>query len=308
MRFARLFPYVGILATILRHGVFRPHAGRDHSGYLSHIVKRMPDNSCDRAVRSFRGDGFDFIPAARTPAMINSSAAAMSHRETDEVIRILLVDDHVIFRAAIRTILTMQSDMLVVAEASDGIEALEMIRKHEPRVVVMDLEMPGGDGTVATVAISRLANPPLVVVLTMHSEEESLVPLLKSGASGFLSKDAQPDELLRAIRVVAGGDMYVRPRAASLLASRIHSPPHDSSFEAARSKMAKLSEREREVLLQMARGYNGPEIGTRIGISPKTVETYKRRIAEKIGLEHRSDYVSFALTTGLMSCPDRGRN
>jgi Response regulator containing a CheY-like receiver domain and an HTH DNA-binding domain len=168
--------------------------------------------------------------------------------------------------------------------------------------------MPGGDGTVATAAISRLANPPLVVVLTMHSEEESLVPLLASGASGFLSKDAQPEDLLRAIRAVAAGDMYVRPRAASLLAARIHAPIRDSSLEAARLRMAKLSEREREVLLQIAQGYNGPEIGTRIGISPKTVETYKRRIAEKIGLEHRSDYVSFALTSGLMAGTDRGRN
>jgi DNA-binding NarL/FixJ family response regulator len=240
--------------------------------------------------------------------MINSAAAPVSPLKTVDVIRIMLVDDHVIFRVAIRAILSMQPDMLVVAEASDGIEALEMIRKHAPRVVVMDLEMPGGNGVTATAAISRLADPPVVIVLTMHSEEDRLVPLLASGASGFLSKDARPEDLLQAIRAVAGGDMYVRPRAASLLAARIHAPVHESSEEIARTRMAKLSERERQVLLQIARGYNGPEIGTRIGISAKTVETYKRRIAEKIGLEHRSDYVSFALTTGLMGGPDKGRN
>jgi two-component system, NarL family, response regulator NreC len=242
-------------------------------------------------------------PVTRIYAMINCSIAPARH-EADEVIRILLVDDHVIFRAAMRAVLSMEADMLVVGEASNGIEALEMVKRHEPHVVIMDLEMPGGHGTVATVAISRLANPPFVIVLTMHSEEESLVALLTSGASGFLSKDAQPEELLRAIRVVAGGEMYVRQRAASILAARIHSPARISSLEVARSKIGRLSDREREVLVQIARGYNGPEIGTRIGISPKTVETYKRRIAEKIGLAHRAEYVSFALTTGLMAAPD----
>ena len=247
-----------------------------------------------------------FLPAGSN-SMVDSSATPRNAHDPEGVIRILLVDDHVIFRAAMRAILAMQPDMSVVAEAGDGNEALEMVRRHQPRVVVMDLEMPGGDGTAATIAISRMANRPMVLVLTMHSEEERLVSLLTSGASGFLCKDAEPEDLLRAIRVVAGGDMYIRPEAATILAARIGSVPRRSPFDEARLKLLKLSERELQVLLQIAKGYNGPEIGARIGISPKTVETYRRRIAEKIGLDHRAEYVNFALTTGLMSQSVRER-
>lgn len=239
--------------------------------------------------------------------MISCDLSTGRQHQTDAVITVLLVDDHVIFRSGIKAILSAHHDMSVVGEASDGIEALERVKAFRPRVVLMDIEMPGGDGIAATLAISRLVNPPMVLILTMHSEEDRLVSLISSGASGFLSKDAEPEHLLRAIRAVAAGDMYIRPEAATILAARIHSPPSRSLFDEARSKISKLSERELEVLLLIAEGYNSPEIGGRIGISPKTVETYKHRISEKIGLDHRADYVSFALTAEMMSRSPRDR-
>ena len=218
-----------------------------------------------------------------------------------DVIGVLLVDDHAIFRAGLRALLSTVEGMKVVGEASDGVEALAAIEKVKPDVVVMDLEMPGGDGATATTKIARMNPRPKVLILTMHSEEDRLVSLLMAGASGFLSKDADGENLVEAIRAVAAGDMYVRPRAAGILAARIRPASKTTQADEARAKLSRLSEREREVLRHVAEGYNGPEIGSRIGISSKTVETYKQRIAEKIGLGHRADYVRFALTAGLIA-------
>lgn len=216
------------------------------------------------------------------------------------VIGVLLVDDHAIFRAGLRALLSTVKDLKVVGEASNGTEALGSIETTKPDVVIMDLEMPGGDGLTATTKMAGMNPRPRVLILTMHSEEERLVSLLTAGASGFLSKDADSETLVHAIRAVAAGEMYVRPGAAGILAARIRPATKATPVDEARVKLSRLSDREREVLRQVAEGYNGPEIGSRIGISSKTVETYKQRIAEKIGLGHRADYVRFALTAGLI--------
>jgi DNA-binding NarL/FixJ family response regulator len=216
-------------------------------------------------------------------------------------IGVLLVDDHAIFRAGLRALLSTVPDLKVVGEANDGVEALGLIEKLKPDVVVMDLEMPGGDGVTATAKIANMNPRPKVLILTMHSEEDRLIALLTAGASGFLSKDADGETLVQAIRAVAAGDMYVRPGAAAILAARIRPAARTTLADDARVKLSRLSDREREVLQQVAEGYNGPEIGNRIGISSKTVETYKQRIAEKIGLGHRAEYVRFALTAGLIA-------
>ena len=218
-----------------------------------------------------------------------------------DVIGVLLVDDHAIFRAGLRALLSTVQGLEVVGEASDGAEALDLIETTKPDVVIMDLEMPGGDGLTATSKIARMIPRPKVLILTMHSEEDRLISLLTAGASGFLSKDADAETLVHAIRMVAAGDMYVRPGAAGILAAKIRPATRATPADEARVKLSRLSDREREVLRQVAEGYNGPEIGSRIGISSKTVETYKQRIAEKIGLGHRADYVRFALTAGLIA-------
>lgn len=216
---------------------------------------------------------------------------------SDEVIRLVLVDDHALVRAGLRALLRTARDVEVVGEAENGREALELVERCMPHVVAMDLDMPHGDGAEATRAIAALPNAPYVLVLTMHSEEQRLLPLLEAGASGFLSKDAADRELLDAIRVVAAGEVYVRPHIARRLAAtpvaRAATPEPNGTIDA-------LSDRERTVLRLVAEGFNGPEIGRRLGISPKTVDTYRQRIEEKIGLSHRSEYVRLAISLGLL--------
>jgi DNA-binding NarL/FixJ family response regulator len=137
-----------------------------------------------------------------------------------------------------------------------------------------------------------------VLVLTMHSEEEYLVPLLEAGAAGYLVKSAADRELVDAVRAVARGDVYVRPAAARVLAKGL---TQKDPRQAERDRFERLTERERDVLRLTAQGYSAPEIGERLFISPKTVDTYKQRIQEKLGFGHRSDYVQFALKLGLLS-------
>ena len=234
-----------------------------------------------------------------------SAGAALARRPyvqrgvpvSDEVIRLVLVDDHALVRAGLRALLRTSRDVDVVGEAENGHEALEVVQRSAPHVVAMDLDMPNGDGAEATRAIAELPNAPHVLVLTMHSEEQRLLPLLEAGASGFLSKDAVDRELVDAIRVVASGEVYVRPQVARRLAAtpvaRAASPLPGVAIDT-------LSDRERTVLQLVAEGFNGPEIGRRLGISPKTVDTYRQRIEEKIGLAHRSEYVRLAITLGLL--------
>ena len=217
----------------------------------------------------------------------------------DRVIRVVLADDHTLVRAGLRVLLRKVADIELVGEAADGAEALALAERLTPDVVVMDLEMPGLDGAAATRALTERDSTTRVLVLTMHAEEERLLPLLEAGASGYLTKEAAERDLIDAIRVVASGDVYVRPSVARMLATheraRMHSPEQRrrASFEA-------LSDRERTVVTLTAEGYGGAEIGRQLGISNKTVETYKQRIEEKLGLRHRTEYVRFALEIGLL--------
>lgn len=216
----------------------------------------------------------------------------------DQLIRVLVADDHVVVRVGLRALLRAAPDMDVVGEASGGDEAVAMAARLAPHVVVMDLDMPHGDGAAATRALMTLARPPRVLILTMHTEEARLLELLELGACGYLMKDAAERDLLDAVRTVAAGDVYVRPGVARLLAARVR----DRTIAAAESdtRLAQLSERERAVLQLIAEGWNGPEVGQKLGISAKTVDTYKQRIEEKLGLVHRTDYVRFALELDML--------
>lgn len=217
-----------------------------------------------------------------------------------EPIRVLLVDDYAIVRAGVRAMLAAAPDIVVVGEATGGIEAVELAGRLAPRVVVMDLEMPAGDGESATRDLRALENPPHVLILTMHEERERLLPLLRAGAAGYLAKDASRSDLVDAIRVVASGDNYVRPSVARRLASNEGDASAHHGRDRAREAYESLSEREQAVLRLTADGLNGPEIAERLGISTKTVNTYKHRIQSKIGLESRAAYVRFALEAHLL--------
>lgn len=212
-------------------------------------------------------------------------------------IRVVLVDDHAIVRTGLKAVLARAPDINVVGEAADGEEALAVVERLDPDVVVMDVSMPKLDGTEATRALTARGPRPRVLVLTMHIEEEYLIPLLEAGAAGYLVKSIADRELVDAVRAVAAGDMYVRPTAARVLAREL--TRKDPQAED-RAHYEKLTARERDVLRLTAQGFSAPEIGKRLFISPKTVDTYKQRIGEKLGLSHRAEYVSFALRLGLL--------
>ncbi len=219
---------------------------------------------------------------------------------TSDLIRVVLADDHTVVRAGLKAVLGTAKDIDVVGEAKDGREAVSLVDRFNPDVVVMDLSMAGMDGTAATKEIVAKGGATRVLILTMHPEEDYLVPLLEAGAAGYLVKSAADRELVDAVRAVAKGDVYVRPTAARVLAKGLtKKDPHQVD----RERFEKLTERERDVLRLTAQGYSAPEIGERLFISPKTVDTYKQRINEKLGLSHRADYVQFALRLGLLAQP-----
>lgn len=224
-----------------------------------------------------------------------------------DLIRVVLIDDHQIVRAGLKAVLSAARDIQVVGEGNSGREALALAERLDPHVIVMDLSMPEMDGLTATRALARADAereipddaPPTrrVLVLTMHTEDEHLVALLEAGAAGYLLKSVAERELVDAVRTVAAGDVYVQSSAARALARGI--ARRDAASED-RARFEKLTDREQAVLRLIAGGYTAPEIGEQLAISPKTVDTYKQRIGEKLGLAHRHDYVKFALRLGLL--------
>jgi DNA-binding NarL/FixJ family response regulator len=217
---------------------------------------------------------------------------------TGDMIRVVLADDHAVVRAGLKAVLSAAKDIEVVAEAKNGLEAVSYAERFKPDVVVMDLSMPELDGTAATKQIVDKGLASKVLVLTMHAEEDYLVPLMEAGAAGYLVKSAADRELVDAVRAIAHGDVYVRPAAARVLAKNLTKKDPE---KVNRERFEKLTQREQDVLRQVAQGFSAPEIGERLYISPKTVDTYKQRIHEKLGLAHRSDYVQFALKLGLLA-------
>ncbi|MDQ6831693.1 MAG: response regulator transcription factor [Gemmatimonadota bacterium] len=215
-----------------------------------------------------------------------------------DVIQLLLVDDHAIVRTGLKAVLGGARDIQVIGEASNGADAVAMATRLKPHVVVMDLTMPGGDGISATAALAALPDPPKILVLTMHTEEEYLLPALKAGATGYLVKSAADRELIDAVRAVARGEMYVQQNAGRVLARGVVAK--DPAAEE-RARFNKLTDRERNVLVLVARGYSAPEIGDKLSISPKTVDTYKQRVNEKLAISHRADYVRMAIRLGLLT-------
>ena len=216
----------------------------------------------------------------------------------DGVISVVLVDDHAVVRAGLKAVLGTAKDIQVIGEGSNGKDAISLTTRLDPDVVVMDLSMGEMDGAEATKEIVGMKARSKVLILTMHAEDAYLVPLLEAGASGYLVKSAADRELIDAVRAVAHGDVYMQPSAARALAQRIQRKAEHADE---RTQFERLTEREQNVLKYVARGFSAPEIGEKLFISPKTVDTYKQRINEKLGLAHRSDYVEFALKLGLLS-------
>jgi DNA-binding NarL/FixJ family response regulator len=211
-------------------------------------------------------------------------------------IRVLLVDDHAVLRSGLEALLNLESDLDVVGQVGTGEEAIQRIPALRPDVVVMDLDMPGMGGLEATKQITEKGLPTRVLVLTSHEEERSLLAVLEAGGSGYVNKTKAEQDLIEAIRTVARDEVFLYPSATRLLLLGYRQA--EERGEA--SPVEELSEREREVLALTAEGYSSSEVGKKLFLSPKTVDTYRARIMKKLGLGHRSDLVRFALRHGLL--------
>jgi DNA-binding NarL/FixJ family response regulator len=215
-------------------------------------------------------------------------------------IRVVLVDDHAIVRTGLKAVLADAPEIDVVGEASGGNEAVDLLTRIAADVVLMDLSMSDGDGLTATRAITGAGDGTRVLVLTMHAEEAYLEAVLEAGASGYLGKADADRDLVEAVHAVARGEIFVQPTAARVLAQGARRRDEQATE---RARYERLTDREREVMRLIAEGYTAPEIGEQLAISPKTVDTYKQRVNDKLGLTHRADYVKLALKLGLLQAP-----
>jgi DNA-binding NarL/FixJ family response regulator len=212
-------------------------------------------------------------------------------------LRILLADDHKMLRDGLRLLIDAQPAMCVVAEAANGNEAIRKARETRPDIVVMDLSMPELNGLQATERLISELPEVKVIALTAHEDECYLTQLCKAGASGFVLKPSAGDQLLEAIDQVARGGLHFEPSLASKALARQRSaggPPHGL-------ESASLSDREKQVLISLAWGHSNKEIAAELGLSVKTVETYKVRVAEKLGLRSRTEMVQYAVRQGWLT-------
>ena len=211
------------------------------------------------------------------------------------MVRVLLVDDHNVVRAGLRALLESMGRVDVVGEASTGEEAVDEARMLEPDIVIMDLAMPGMDGVEATRRITELGIDTKVLVLTIHDEDEFLVPALDAGASGFLNKSVADTDLLGALEALARGHSYLPGRAAALLARR-----KGRGTSGGKPGSESLSSRERAAVELYAKGFSTREMAREMVLSPRTVEGHIARARTKLGLHTRRDIVRFALEAGLI--------
>lgn len=213
-------------------------------------------------------------------------------------LKIVIADDHAIVQSGVKLLVEKQEEMEVIGLASQGQEAIDLVRSERPDVVIMDISMPPGmDGLQATQKIKQVAPDCHVLILTMHDEPEYLFKVLREGASGYILKNALDNELITAIRAVADNQVYLYPTAAKLLVNHVFDP--SQSVEPAKA-IEGLSEREQEVLVYIAKGYANKEISDALFISVKTVETHKKNIMEKLNLSKRHELVEFALENRLL--------
>jgi two-component system response regulator NreC len=212
-------------------------------------------------------------------------------------IRILLADDHALFREGVRLILETQLDLQVVGEAASGVAAVQQAQRLHPDVVVMDLTMPDGGGLEATETIKQELPETHVLVLTMHDDQGYFFRVLQAGASGYVVKGAQKADLLAAIRAVAAGGVYLYPTVAKQLVGDYLRQTQQGE---AADQLATLTEREREVLQLLVEGKTGRESAEVLVLSPATVERHRANLMAKLGLHSRTELIRYALRRGLI--------
>jgi len=212
-------------------------------------------------------------------------------------IRILLADDHTILRAGLKMMLNAQPDMEVIGEAQDGRQAIHEAQRLQPDVILMDITMPDMNGIEATKQIKRAQPEIKVLVLTMHEHDEYIFQALRAGASGYMLKEAADTELITALHVVQSGQFYLSPAAQSVMVGdylqRVRTGEEKDSYSS-------LTEREREILKLVAEGHTNNQIAERLVISPKTVDTHRTHIMDKLNLHSRAELVKYAMRRGLL--------
>ena len=216
----------------------------------------------------------------------------MSDRNTP--IRILLADDHVTVRHGLKLLIDAERDMEVVSEAGDGNGAIQQAREARPDVIVMDISMPGMNGLVATRKLKQVQPDAAIVTLTRHTDDAYLQELLRAGVSGYVLKQSPPSELLHAIRAVAAGGQYLDSTLTSRVTARFVARDADKSGK----PTVTLTDREADVLRQIAAGYSNKEIAARLALSVKTVEAHKANAMRKLDLRGRIDIVKYAILQG----------
>jgi len=212
-------------------------------------------------------------------------------------IRILLVDDHTILRAGLKMMLNAQPDMDVIGEAQDGRQAIQESQRLRPDIVLMDITMPDMNGIEATRQIKKVSSDIKILILTMHENDEYVFQALRAGASGYILKEAADTELISALHVVQNGNFYLSPSAQSIMVGdylqRVNAGEEKDSYNI-------LTEREREILKLVAEGFTNNQIAGLLVISPKTVDTHRTHIMDKLNLHSRAELVKYAMRRGLL--------
>lgn len=204
-------------------------------------------------------------------------------------VKIMIVDDHSMVRSGLRLIIEHEQDMKVVGEAGSGEKAVEIVSKLMPDIILMDISLPGINGVETTKAILEISPDTKIIALTMYPEDTYLEAFIKAGGVGYIPKSAADHDLINVIRTVISGKFALQPEGVQLLARKYQEISNGSS------NLSTLSNREREVLILTVKGFTSKEIGNKLFLSSRTVETYRSRIMTKLGLNHRSELFDFAL-------------
>jgi two-component system response regulator NreC len=212
------------------------------------------------------------------------------------MINIIVADDHNIVRKGIRAILSDEADFKIIGEAADGLEAINLVEKLQPEILILDLMMGGINGLEVTLQLHKKCPKTGIIVLSMHSNEAYVLEALRSGARGYILKDNTTDDLVRAVREVAAGHRYL----SSVLAERAIEAYTNKTTVNSQDPYDQLTTREREVLQMAAQGLSNSEIAERLFISPRTIETHRANLMHKLGLHSHAELLKFAMVRGII--------